>query len=405
MHGSIHYNRNLIVRAKIQEVHERIEAELLEEMTSERDMMTGTGEDWESEASEKNVYYDESIISKHKTRKTIVEEHLTSEPTGSQPIPTITGNRPSEQQQEVSPAKALSVPQECSPPPTIASQTKLSFPTPPPFLSQPPPVVQHISNAMKPVHGQSLPNALAGYTSPQLGPSQDFAKPPPPVVTKTSSPAFHFSQPPPSFSKPPPSIQNPRSNAPSSLRGPAFTGQNQMLTRPSLTKPPQKQSFICHNPSLRVRGINPLSQPNTTSPRGSVSQDSVYNSNSTTSMLSKFDNLSDIKVSVDNNLFTPQTVSRKRKSETEAKPDPLKDEGIELVLANFAEGTSGADIFKLLDPFNVAGVNMAVNKLTPNDDFTFCFVRFSSRQEAEVAIQQLDGKPLLNSGQIVLEFA
>ena len=48
-------------------------------------------------------------------------------------------------------------------------------------------------------------------------------------------------------------------------------------------------------------------------------------------MFSKFDNLSDIKVSVDNNLFTPQTVSRKRKSETEAKPDPLKDEGIELV--------------------------------------------------------------------------
>lgn len=122
-------------------------------------------------------------------------------------------------------------------------------------------------------------------------------------------------------------------------------------------------------------------------------------------MLSEFDKLAEIKVSVDNNLFSPQSGSRKRKSEAEETINPLKDEGIELVLANFAEGTSGADIFKLLDPFNVAAVNMAVNKLTPNDDFTFCFVRFSSRQEAEEAIRQVDGKPLLNSSQIVLEYA
>merc|ERR1719318_1790943 len=389
-------------------------------------MMTSTGEDWEAEASENNVYYDESISSKQKTRKMSVQELVTSEPTGSQPIPTITGNRPTEQQ-KVSPAKELSVSEQSSPPPFLFTNSSCLIASPPPFLSQPPPVVQHISNAIKPV--QSLPTAFAGYTPPKPAaqslpparvcytssqhptPTQDFAKPPPPVVpTKPASPAFNFSQPPPSFSKPPPPIKNPRFVAPSSLRAPPFPGQNQMLPRPSLTKPPQKQSFICHNPSLKVRGINPLSQhnPTTHNPttrRGSVSADSVYNPHSTTSMFAKFEYLSDIKVSVDNNLFTPQTVSRKRKSETEAKPDPLKDEGIELVLANFAEGTSGSDIFKLLDPFNVAGVNMAVNKLTPNDDFTFCFVRFSSRQEAEVAIQQLDGKPLLNSAQIVLEYA
>ena len=60
---------------------------------------------------------------------------------------------------------------------------------------------------------------------------------------------------------------------------------------------------------------------------------------------------------------------------------------------------------ELLDPFHVAAVNMAVNKLTPNDDFTFCFVRFSSRVEAEEAIKQVDGRALLNSSQIVLEYA
>ena len=122
-------------------------------------------------------------------------------------------------------------------------------------------------------------------------------------------------------------------------------------------------------------------------------------------MVPQSDNLSEIKISVDNNLFAPEKISRKRKAETEARRDPLRDEGIELVLANFAEGTSGADIFKLLEPFNVAGVNMAVNKLTPTDDFTLCFVRFSTKQEAEEAIEQLDGKPLLKSNQIVLEFA
>ena len=64
--------------------------------------------------------------------------------------------------------------------------------------------------------------------------------------------------------------------------------------------------------------------------------------------------LADIKVSVDNNLFSPQAGSRKRKLECDENINPLRDDGIELVLANFAEGTSGADIFKLLDPYNVA---------------------------------------------------
>ena len=115
--------------------------------------------------------------------------------------------------------------------------------------------------------------------------------------------------------------------------------------------------------------------------------------------------LADIKVSVDNNLFSPQAGSRKRKLECEENINPLRDDGIELVLANFAEGTSGADIFKLLDPYNVAAVNMAVNKLSPEHEFTFCFVRFHSVDQAEEAIRQVDGKPLLNSNQIVLEFA
>ena len=181
-------------------------------------------------------------------------------------------------------------------------------------------------------------------------------------------------------------------------------GQKQSFINPtpSLTKPPQRQSFICHNPSLKVAGIRSLFQPATTSV--SVSQDSGYISTNS-SMISEFDNLAGIKVSVDNNLFSPPTGSRKRKSEAEENINPLKDEGVELVLANFAEGTSGADIFKLLDPFNVAAVNMAVNKLTPNDDFTFCFDRFSSRVEAEEAIKQVVGRALLNSSQIVLEYA
>ena len=42
LHGSVHYNRNLIVRAKIQEVHERIEAELLEKRTAEQHLATTT---------------------------------------------------------------------------------------------------------------------------------------------------------------------------------------------------------------------------------------------------------------------------------------------------------------------------------------------------------------------------
>merc|ERR1719186_2480455 len=275
--------------------------------------------------------------------------------------------------------------------PAEAAPPAQTFLFPPPLLTQPPPLTQPSTLAQPPP-----------LTQPPL-----LTQPPP--ITRP----LPLTHPPPvsSFNRPPPPICNPRAEQQAALSLTrsflqTSNGQKQGSPRPTLTKPPQRQSFLCHNPSLRVAGITPLSQPTTTTPRVSVSQDSGYISSSTNTSI--FSDLGGIKVSVDNNLFTPEKVSRKRKSEPEqdSRPThPLKDEGVELVLANFAEGTSGADIFKLLDPFKVAGVNMAVNKLTPSDDFTYSFVRFSSRREAEEAIQQLDGKPLLNSNQIVLEFA
>ena len=64
LHGSIHYNRNLIVRAKIQEVHERIETELLEELTAERELMINHSreKDWETTTSKENVFYDKDFL-------------------------------------------------------------------------------------------------------------------------------------------------------------------------------------------------------------------------------------------------------------------------------------------------------------------------------------------------------
>ena len=58
LHGTIHYNRNLIVRAKIQEIHQRIEAELFTELTKEAGItMNNMGEkNWEAITSEKNYY-------------------------------------------------------------------------------------------------------------------------------------------------------------------------------------------------------------------------------------------------------------------------------------------------------------------------------------------------------------
>eukprot|EP00092_Neocalanus_flemingeri_P008136 GFUD01008776.1.p1 GENE.GFUD01008776.1~~GFUD01008776.1.p1 ORF type:complete len:849 (-),score=226.54 GFUD01008776.1:157-2703(-) len=386
LHGSIHYNRNLIVRAKIQEVQERIEAELLEEMATDRDIMINTGEDWEGEASEENVFYDENIRTLQKASNHLPDIQSSSEGPHSQPIPTITGNRPTHQIAD-SPAQTfqfpppLTLPSPLTRPPSTQppSPTQLS---PQPPLTQPPPLIQ--------------PPSVASFSQPPPPISQ-----PPPLIQPPSVA---------SFSQPPPPIHNPRVRQAKQSLPRTFMnkrpGQQQGLSRqsPYSTPPPQRQSFLCNNPSLRVAGITPLSQPITTPPKVSVTQDSGYISNSAnTSMMS---GLGDIKVSVDNNLFAPEKISRKRKSELDLNTtNPLKDEGVELVLANFAEGTSGADIFKLLDPFNVAAVNMAVNKLSPGDDFTYSFVRFSSREEAEKAIQQLDGKPLLNSNQIVLEFA
>merc|ERR1719495_20603 len=113
LHGSIHYNRNLIVRAKIQEVHERIEAELLEEMAADRETMTNAvDEDWEAEASEDNIHYDESIL-----------KHMT----------TNKGNRQQGQKEashtESSPAPSTILPSFTEPPPTIAPSPTFPRPT------------------------------------------------------------------------------------------------------------------------------------------------------------------------------------------------------------------------------------------------------------------------------------
>ena len=450
LHGSIQYNRNLIVRAKIQEVQERIEAELLEEMASDRDMLATAGEDWETEASLDNVYYDESLLAQQKP------PHASPGLADSdyQHIPTITGNRPTELKNKVKcqageeqgrtfQASPPTNTYEASPmaksiqadPPAITIHTphpakvfqtaplaKLFQTAPPPktfqiapkeqtcyvapavrtFQVAPPPKAFRATPPTK-MFQASPPSASISNTSPEVSQLQNCKAAPP---SKTFPFPPPFTKPPPSFSRPPPAIHNHIS-----ATRHVFTTSPQLqqgYPKPYLTKPPQRQSFLCHNPSLRVAGINPLThpltQPLTTRETTSVSQDSGYSSTNT-SLLS---NLGDIKVSVDNNLFNPEKMSRKRKSESDPQsvvPNPLKDEGVELVLANFAEGTSGAEIFKLLDQFNVAGVNMAVNTLTPSDDFTYSFVRFNTRQEAEEAIQQLDGKPLLNSGQIVLEFA
>ena len=64
LHGSIHYNRNLIVRAKIQEVHERIEAELLEEWAMRRETVVNytEGKNWEAATSDVNIYYDKELL-------------------------------------------------------------------------------------------------------------------------------------------------------------------------------------------------------------------------------------------------------------------------------------------------------------------------------------------------------
>ena len=58
LHGSIHYNRNLIVRAKVQEIHQRIEAELFMELTKEAGITMNNmrKKNWEATTSEKNYY-------------------------------------------------------------------------------------------------------------------------------------------------------------------------------------------------------------------------------------------------------------------------------------------------------------------------------------------------------------
>jgi len=468
LHGSIHYNRNLIVRAKIQEVHERIEAELLEEMAEGREMMTNVGdEDWEAEATDNNIHYDESIL-KHMVNRqaetsptesspgpsTILPSFTKPPPTIAPspkfPFPTITA--PTIEPPTIKPSNFASskgalptiapptvapptiVPPTIAPPtfaaptfapPTIAPPT-IAPPTiaPPTIVSQtivPPSIrpttgvppnnqksnLQHANPESTPtIAGVVQPHAKISFlTPPPVKPSFQSLPPPqmmmptlqsqsPPTVTHLTSSqplgAPDFSKPPPplSFSQPPPAIQ---ASSPNTwYKKPVEPYNNNTTQNMPLTKPPQRQSFICHNPGLKHEGVNTFSLPSTAPMEISGS---------------KLSDLADIKVSVDNNLFSPETGSRKRKLECEENINPLKDDGIELVLANFAEGTSGADIFKLLDPYNVAAVNMAVNKLSPEHEFTFCFVRFHSMEQAEEAIRQVDGRPLLNSNQIVLEFA
>merc|ERR1719483_1658270 len=124
MHGSIHYNRNLIVRAKIQDVQERIEAELLEEMASDRDLLATAGEDWEAEASQDNVYYDENLPAQQKQPQ--ATPGLSE--CDYQPIPTITGNRPTEQ--KITPEVTFKVEEkdkefQISPPAKASERAKL----------------------------------------------------------------------------------------------------------------------------------------------------------------------------------------------------------------------------------------------------------------------------------------
>ena len=473
LHGSIHYNRNLIVRAKIQEVHERIEAELLEEMAEGREMMTNIGdEDWEAEATDNNIHYDESILKHMENRQaeaSPTESSLgpsTILPSFSKPPPTIapspkfpfpTITAPTNETPTIKPSNFASskgapptpalptiapptfapptiVPPTIAPPtfaaptfapPTIAPPT-IAPPTiaPPTIVSQtivPPSIrptigvppniqksnLQHTNPESTPtIAGVVQPQAKTSFlTPPPVKPSFQSLPPPqmimptlqsqsPPTVTHLTSSqplgAPDFSKPPPplSLSQPPPAIQ---ASSPNTwYKKPVEPYNNNTTQNMQLTKPPQRQSFICHNPGLKHEGVNTFSLPSTAPMEISGS---------------KLSDLADIKVSVDNNLFSPETGSRKRKLECEENINPLKDDGIELVLANFAEGTSGADIFKLLDPYNVAAVNMAVNKLSPEHEFTFCFVRFHTMEQAEEAIRQVDGRPLLNSNQIVLEFA
>ena len=62
LHGSIHYNRNLIVRAKVQAIHERIELELLEELTAANGILVTDSRkrNWETTTSEEKVFYDKN---------------------------------------------------------------------------------------------------------------------------------------------------------------------------------------------------------------------------------------------------------------------------------------------------------------------------------------------------------
>jgi len=76
-----------------------------------------------------------------------------------------------------------------------------------------------------------------------------------------------------------------------------------------------------------------------------------------------------------------------------------------VVLANFGPATTEKDIAILLSAFQVVWIRLKEQAPVSTDEFSYAIVGFASRQQADLAIDQLDGSVNLFSENIVLQLA
>ena len=79
----------------------------------------------------------------------------------------------------------------------------------------------------------------------------------------------------------------------------------------------------------------------------------------------------------------------------------------QVILANYPEGTTEAEVRQLVSRYRPLNIIPGLNSLEDagEGDFTYSYIIFPDHDTAEMAIEELDGRPFRTSEQIVLEYA